>query len=433
MSVNGITKNGSDIYVTGKCKWVSAGLMQTYPIAAKFSTAGVAQWARIYPVTSALTGHNVIGADLEYVGGAGAGGLQIVGMFMNSAAATSDAMIFRVDPANGNYISGGIYGDAGSIYNDSFSGLCFSSSLNGGGTGLMVCGQSNSRGAGNYDTWAIKVSTAGTVMQTKLLDYDVANQNNYCNDVVERYSTVYGYYTYFFTGWVNGGTYGLDDMNVLKVHQSLNPIPLGSFTYGTSSNNERAEMAAFDLGTPDPGIYFFGYGAYPFLNNDMMGVKAFHDGKTCDYKLGNFLDYTGPGLLRDLICSQTNSVTAVSMPVENYGNAFSYLCTKKALSVGGNNNKMSEAGDAATEIGVISITSLAGVSDLSAVMINAPEATAATVEVFDLRGVLLHSDEMNLAPGANRLPAKGDVAPGIVVVRVTAEDGKTYSGKVLIQ
>jgi hypothetical protein len=358
-----------------------------------------------------------------------------VGSYRTAAGALADGFMFRADPATGNPLNGLRYGTNNT--EDYFTGITTSTSIAlGGVTGLMISGSSNSRAVipANMDCWGMKINNAGGVLGSRLYDYSpTANRDNYSHDVIERRNSV-GVPTYFYTGYVRGGIFGNNDVHVVKTDDLM--ASTGNYTYGTPLS-EIGEMSTANNNLGIGG--FAGLGIYSTVSQgapdrDFLLVKTYFNGVTqCNSSLNPPNTNNGPGILADLAVTPVNSVGLVGSVFTGPSAANNILVCNNFTVGGGSNAKTAEGDDANAQDFNIDINAVSGVSNLSAITLSATESVNATVEVVNLLGATLFRSEMKLNEGNNTLPGTGDLATGIVVVRVIAENGMVFTKKVLIQ
>jgi hypothetical protein len=439
LRVNGMfNAGGTRFFVAGKTQVLVGGINTVIPIAASFSLAGASNWGFMY--YPGLGGIQMEGADIEFFTGGGVSQLYMVGSFRGPAL--TDGFVFSIDPSLGGPTSlVSLYGTFNT--NESFSGVttCNSTTL-GGVTGLMISGTSNARPTvpANLDIWGIKIDPAFNVLGSQLYDYShFPNRDNFANDVVERRRAP-GIFTYFFTGTVKGGFFGLNDINVVKTNDLLvSTLPFGNFTYGTSALNESGEMATVkSLTGINGGLIVFGTAATSPLNRDFIMEKSYFSGhNTCNSRVDLPNTNPGPGLLNTFQIGQINSLVGIvsTLTILPTLPNFTYCFSPSLPAWTGASNLKTTDDEEIDEFAELAfdIHAISGVNNLSAITLSPTESVNATVEVVNLLGETLFHSEMKLGEGNNTLPNTGDLATGILVVRVITENGVVFSQKVLIQ
>ncbi len=284
------TTNPINMFVCGFVRLVAGG--QRYPVVMCINGAnGAVVWSGVYQVGNM----DWIATDL--VESPYGPEVALSGHFIRPGAPSSGCF-FRVASATGAFIPNVV--EYGTPFLPNGGGLnAIDIANNPGATGFIMGGFYNNPANATDDSWAINVNANGMgVNFSTLIDYTIAGNNDYGNDIIERLNTA-GVYEYYLGGYVANGFFGGEDDVVYKLDFAGNPVAGGQFTYGGPGNERAFQLAQYNvLPVNNNGLSVYGItsGSWALLGaTDFYFVKSYFNGVTrCNYDLQTPPAMSGP-------------------------------------------------------------------------------------------------------------------------------------------
>jgi len=208
---------------------------------------------------------------------------------------------FRVEEAGGNFVPGMTsYGSFNA--KGAFNSIDVAFNSYGGNQGFVMGGYYHNAATGSDDSWAIKVNQDGTALYfSTLCDYKPNGGNDYCNDIIERFSPGLGNYEYYMGGYAEKGVFGNNDDVVYKLDFTGVPQPAGQITFGATGDERILQLDKYDgIGPDNDGLSSFGttIGSFSSLGKeDFYFVKSYFNGVTaCNFDIQTNAWMDGPGI-----------------------------------------------------------------------------------------------------------------------------------------
>lgn len=333
------TTNPANMFVCGFVRIVAGGIR--YPVVMCINGAnGAIIWSGVYQAA----GNNIDWIATDLVESPYGPEVALSGHFIRQGAPSSGCF-FRVNSATGAFIPSIIeYGTPFMPNGAALNAI----EISGNTGGFVMGGHYNNPANGTDDSWAINVSPNGFAVNfSTLVDYTVAGNNDYGNDIIERLNTT-GVYEYYLGGYVANGVFGGEDDVVYKLDAAGNPAnPGAQFTFGGPGNERAIQLAQYDaFGVNNNGLSTFGNTVNSWAvpgGNDFYFVKSYFNGVTqCNYDLQDVFGMVGPGIYEWWNATIPFSLMQGQLTMNSAAMQDFEICWAPAVAVG-NNTRLASA------------------------------------------------------------------------------------------
>lgn len=269
--------------------------------------------------------------------------LAIVGSYTPSGA-PEEGSFFRVGIKSGVAIyKMTTYGTLSNY--GAFTSIEISNNPLSNGVGFVMGGYYNNPNSASDDSWVIKASPDGRVIDfSSLIGYSTGTTDR-SYDIIERVNNLpanHNNYEYYVVGTVQSGPFGNQDIFVYKLDSMGIPVTSGQFVYGGSGIDHGIQLDHNDNGgANNNGLSIFGNSWSPFAlgNVDFYFIKSYYNGVTaCDYTLLTPWWQSGPGVL-DSVSYTSNSLTSGDLTIDVSSLEVNPICFESSIPEG-NNERM---------------------------------------------------------------------------------------------
>jgi hypothetical protein len=225
--------------------------------------------------------------ESPYASVSGVTEVALVGKYTLTSGSPGRGSMFMVDAATGQVTSFvREYFNAG--FDAGFNAITIANNPFGGSAGYAIAGYSieNSTASPTYNMWALKISPGGAVHFSSTPSYTgPAISNEFGYDILERFSTTYGW-EYFLGGYTDNGNLGGDDEVIFILGPTGFPAaPANQITYGGPGRERILQLDMYNAGVPaaNLGLNVFGWtqGSFPVLGQvDFHQIKSYFNGVT---------------------------------------------------------------------------------------------------------------------------------------------------------
>lgn len=425
------TSNPANMYVCGFVRLVAGG--QRYPVVMCINGAnGAIIWANVYQVgnidwIATDLVESPYSPDVALSGHFTRPGFPSSGCFFmvaNGTGAPTPLLVEYGTPFAGN--AGG------------FNSIAIANNPLPTTNGFVLGGFYNNPASGNDDSWALKVSPNGMLVEfSNLIDYTIAGNNNYGNDIIERVNS-FGAYEYFLGGYVTNGFFGAEDDVVFKLDFAGNPVGGGQFTYGGPGNERVIQLDQYNVYAPNNnGLSTYGItsGSFAALGvTDFYLVKSYFNGVTrCNFDLQTPPSTPGRGIFQTwtpiVPYSLLQGVLTMNMaPMQDFE-----ICRVAAIA-GGSNARLASATQEIMQPGYFPNP----VSrDNAIVTVNFGNETVegvAEVELWNSLGQLCWTKQVSIADGQTNMQVElGNELEGGMYHLIVRQKGTLNNYRILVQ